>query len=83
MLNNEVFGEWQLFCGPELCFHPVQDHYEQNPSHRLTKQDHDGFRKNAELVRYFRMWNFPRYRGMPNNQCMFIFLKIELFDPIF
>ena len=47
----------------------LEDHYQVHPNHRLTKQDHDGFRRNAELVKYFRTWNFPRFEEMPLNQC--------------
>ena len=47
----------------------LEDHYQVHPNHRLTKQDHDGFRRNAELVRYFRTWDFPRFQEMPLNQC--------------
>lgn len=47
----------------------LEDHYQVHPNHRLTKQDHDGFRRNAELVKYFRTWNFPRFEEMPLNRC--------------
>ena len=47
----------------------LKDHYEAHPNHRLTKQDHDGFRRNAEKVKWIRAWNFPRFETVPLNQC--------------